>query len=95
MPEAPAADPQVEDKVKDAFEKGWAVLVWNDPVNLMTYVVYVFRTVLKMDKQKATRHMLEVHEQGKSLVARETREKAEMLVHQLQSHGLQATMQPT
>ena len=71
----------------------WVTVVWNDPVNLMSYVVYVFQRVLKMSKQEATRHMLEVHNKGKSLVAQETRERAEFLVHQLQRFGLQATME--
>ncbi|CAF0693519.1 ATP-dependent Clp protease adapter ClpS [Candidatus Methylacidithermus pantelleriae] len=83
----------VESKVRDAFERLWGVVVWNDPVNLMSYVVYVFQRVLNMSKQLATHHMLEVHHKGKSVVARETREKAELIVHQLQSYGLQATME--
>jgi len=80
-------------KVRDAFEKMWAVIVWNDPVNLMSYVVFVFKRVLKMNSELAHKHMMEVHEKGKSLVARETREKAEFFVHQLQGFGLQATME--
>ncbi|MDD4932450.1 MAG: ATP-dependent Clp protease adapter ClpS [Methylacidiphilaceae bacterium] len=83
----------VDEKVRDAFERHWGVIVWNDPVNLMSYVVYVFQRVLKMSKQEATRHMLEVHNKGKSRVAQETRERAEFLVHQLQRFGLQATME--
>ncbi|ACD82711.1 ATP-dependent Clp protease adaptor protein clpS [Methylacidiphilum infernorum V4] len=85
----------VEDKVKEAFDQLWGVIVWNDPINLMSYVVYVFQRVLKMSKQDATRHMLEVHNKGKSMVAKETKEKAELLVHQLQGFGLQATMEKT
>ena len=83
----------VEEKLKDAFARGWAVIVWNDPVNLMDYVVYVFKTVLKMNEQDASRHMWEVHQKGKSLVARETREKAELIVHRLRGFGLNATME--
>ena len=83
----------VEKRLKEAFEKSWGVIVWNDPVNLMSYVVHVFQTVLKMNIQDATRHMMEVHNQGKSLVASETRERAELIVHQLQKFGLQATME--
>ncbi|QSR86486.1 ATP-dependent Clp protease adapter ClpS [Candidatus Methylacidiphilum infernorum] len=85
----------VEDKVKEAFDQLWGVIVWNDPINLMSYVVYVFQRVLKMSKQDATRHMLEVHNKGKSMVAKETKEKAELIVHQLQGFGLQATMEKT
>ncbi len=86
-------DIDVESKLKDAFARGWSVIVWNDPVNLMDYVVYVFKTVLKMNEQDASRHMLEVHQQGKSVVARETREKSEMLVHRLRGFGLNATLE--
>ena len=83
----------VEEKLKSAFSRGWSVIVWNDPVNLMDYVVYVFKTVLKMNEKDASRHMWEVHQKGKSLVARETREKSELLVHRLRSFGLNATME--
>jgi ATP-dependent Clp protease adaptor protein ClpS len=85
-------DIDVEEKLKEAFARGWIVIVWNDPVNLMEYVVYVFKTVLKMNEQDATRHMLEVH-RGKSVVARETRERAELLVHRLRGFGLNTTME--
>jgi len=83
----------VEEKLKDAFERGWSVTVWNDPVNLMDYVVYIFKSVLKMSDQDAAKHMLEVHQKGKSRVAHETKEKAEMLVHRLRGFGLNATME--
>jgi ATP-dependent Clp protease adaptor protein ClpS len=62
-------------------------------VNLMSYVVFVFMRVLGFTKEKATRHMLEVHNQGKSLVATETREKAELYHQQIQSYGLQVTIE--
>jgi ATP-dependent Clp protease adaptor protein ClpS len=83
----------VEEKLRSAFSRGWSVIVWNDPVNLMDYVVYVFKTVLKMNEKDASKHMWEVHQKGKSLVARETREKSELLVHRLRSFGLNATME--
>jgi len=86
-------DIDVEKKLKEAFARGWSVIVWNDPVNLMDYVVYVFKTVLKMNEQEASRHMWEVHKQGKSVVARETQEKSELLVHRLRGFGLNATME--
>lgn len=85
---------EVETKVEEAFASGWGVIVWNDPINLMSYVVHVFQVVLKMNRQQAHKHMLEVHEKGKSLVAMETREHAEHLVHRLQRYGLTATMEP-
>ena len=82
-----------EGKVKNAFEKTWNVIVWNDPVNLMSYVVFVFMKVLAFPKEKATKHMLEVHQQGKSCVASETRERAEFYHQQLQAHGLSVTIE--
>jgi ATP-dependent Clp protease adaptor protein ClpS len=88
-----APDIDVEEKLKDAFARGCSVIVWNDPVNLMDYVVYVFKSVLKMNERDASRHMLEVHQNGKSLVARETREKAELIVHRLRGFGLNATLE--
>ena len=86
-------DVDVEEKLKEAFARGWSVVVWNDPVNLMDYVVYVFKTVLKMDEKDASRHMWEVHQKGKSAVARETREKSELIVHRLRGFGLNATLE--
>jgi ATP-dependent Clp protease adaptor protein ClpS len=86
-------DIDVETRLKDAFAKGWSVIVWNDPINLMDYVVHVFKTVLKMNDADAARHMLEVHQLGKSQVARETREKSELIVHRLRGFGLNATME--
>ena len=83
----------VEEKLKEAFTRGWSVIVWNDPVNLMDYVVYVFKAVLKMNEKDASRHMWEVHQNGKSMVAIETREKSEMIVHRLRGFGLNATME--
>ena len=89
----PDIDEKTADKVKDAFAKAWNVIVWNDPVNLMSYVVFVFMRVLAFNKEKATRHMLEVHQLGKSLVATETREKAELYHLQIQAHGLKVTIE--
>ena len=82
-----------EEKVSEAFEKNWNVIVWNDPINLMSYVVFVFMRVLGFNKEKATRHMREVHELGRSLVATETRERAELYHQQIQSHGLIVTIE--
>jgi ATP-dependent Clp protease adaptor protein ClpS len=74
-------------------DPGWRVIVWNDPVNLMSYVVHVFRQVLGFSETKAQQHMLEVHHQGKSCVARESREKAELYWQQLQLRGLKTTIE--
>ena len=76
-----------------AFDVPWDVIVWDDPVNLMSYVVFVFKRVFKFTDQVAQKLMMEVHEQGKALVASEPREQAERYVKQLHSYGLHATMQ--
>src|SRR5881409_2906411 len=89
----PAVIEDTKEKVENAFEKNWNVIVWNDPVNLMTYVVFVFMKVLAFPKEKATKHMLEVHNNGKSCVATETREKAELYFQQLQGYGLTVTIE--
>ena len=75
------------------LDPGYLVICWDDPVNLMDYVTHVFQKVFGWPKPKAERHMLEVHQTGKSLLARETLEKAEHYVHQLQAFNLQATME--
>lgn len=71
----------------------WDVLVWDDPVNLMSYVVVVLRRVFGFDVERARRLMLQVHTEGRAVVATEAREPAELHVAQLHRHGLQATME--
>ena|SRR3989475_12407137 len=89
----PAPVEATEEKIKEAFEKNWNVIVWNDPVNQMSYVVFVFMKVLAFTKEKAAKHMLEVHQLGKSVVATESREKAELYHQQIQVHGLSVTIE--
>ena len=79
---------------KTDLEPGFLVVCWNDPVNLMVYVTHVFMKVFGWNRQKAEKHMLEVHEKGRSVLVREGAEKAEFYVHQLQGYKLQATMEP-
>ena len=71
----------------------WIVIVWNDPVNLMDYVVYVFQKLFGYSREKATHLMYQVHYEGKAVVASGTREKCEIDVAKLHAHGLWATMQ--
>lgn len=71
----------------------WKVIVLNDPVNLMNYVVMVFRKVFGYDEQKATKHMKEVHELGKSVLWIGDREQAESYVYQLQRWKLQTKLE--
>ncbi|MGC1184313.1 MAG: ATP-dependent Clp protease adapter ClpS [Candidatus Dormiibacterota bacterium] len=73
-------------------DRPWQVVVWNDPVTLMSYVVFVFRRLFGYDLATATKLMLQVHNEGKAVVATEPRERAEVAVAQLHAHGLQATM---
>jgi ATP-dependent Clp protease adaptor protein ClpS len=73
-------------------DKLWNVVVWNDPVTLMSYVVFVLRKVFGYDEATATQLMMQVHEEGRAVVSSGTREKAEMDVHRLHAHSLQATL---
>ena len=86
-------DEQTKSKSKSDLEPGYLVVCWDDPVNLMDYVTHVFQTVFGWPKQKAEFHMLQVHNQGKSVLTRESMEKAEHYVHQLQKYTLHATME--
>jgi len=79
---------------KDQLAPTYYVICWNDPVNLMVFVTHVFMKLFGWDRQKAQKHMMEVHEKEKSVLVREDAEKAEFYVHQLQNYKLQATMEP-
>ena len=74
-------------------ERPWVVIVWNDPVNLMTYVALVFQKLFGYSRAKAEQLMLQVHNEGKAAVSSGTREKAEYDVARLHAHGLWATLQ--
>ena len=80
------------DEVPD-LDKPWIVLVWNDPINLMSYVTFVFQKLFGYSLERATELMLDVHEKGRAVVSNGPREKAEMDVSRLHEHGLWATMQ--
>lgn len=71
----------------------WLVIVWNDPINLMSYVTWVFQKLFGYSLQKATKLMLDVHTKGKAVVSSGSREKAEFDTYRLHAHGLWATMQ--
>ena len=73
----------------------WVVIVWNDPINLMSYVTYVFQKLFGYSRERATKLMLDVHHKGKAVVSSGTREKAEFDTYRLHAHGLWATMQPS
>jgi ATP-dependent Clp protease adaptor protein ClpS len=88
-PYSPEPDSATATKVADA----WRVVVLNDPVNLMSYVVMVFRKVFGFDETRARKHMLEVHEQGRSVLWSGAREPAEAYVFQLQQWHLSAVLE--
>lgn len=89
----PGIETTPKSQTTEQLESGYLVICWNDPVNLMPYVTHVFQSVFGWDKTRAERHMREVHEKGKSVLVRETFEKGEFYVHQLQKYSLQATLE--
>lgn len=74
-------------------ERPWQVLVWNDPINLMSYVTLVLQKLFGFSLEKATKLMLDVHEKGRAIVSTGTRAEAEADVHKLHGYGLWATME--
>lgn len=89
----PLTIPMADTATQPEVERPWLVLVHDDPVNLMSYVVLVFRRVFGYDEAKARKHMLEVHEQGRSVLWSGQREQAEAYVHQLHTWQLKSTLQ--
>jgi len=92
-PDLPVRERQPELSERTDEARPWNVIVWDDPVNLMSYVVFVLRRVFGYAEPKARKLMLEVHHLGKAVVASEPRERAEMYVQQLHGYGLHATME--
>lgn len=99
MPAAPspAEIDQTEEQVSGdtdlSADRPWIVLVWNDPINTMSYVTWVFQRLFGYTKEKATALMLDVHHKGRAVVSNGPREKMEIDVFRLHEHGLWATMQ--
>lgn len=93
----PAVSPAVDDRpTTDETidpDRPWVVLVWNDPINLMSYVTFVLQKLFGYSLEKATELMLDVHHKGRAAVSNGSREKAELDVFRLHEHGLWATMQ--
>lgn len=89
--ERPEADEATE-PIVDA-ELPWTTVVWNDPINLMSYVAYVFESYFGYPKSKARKLMLDVHQRGKAAVSKGTREEMERDVSAMHSYGLWATLQ--
>ncbi|MEY2779694.1 MAG: ATP-dependent Clp protease adapter protein ClpS [Actinomycetota bacterium] len=84
-------DPNTDDAVD--VDRPWIVLVWNDPINLMSYVTLVLQKLFGYSLEKATELMLDVHHKGRAVVSSGTRERSEFDVYRLHEHGLWATMQ--
>lgn len=80
-------------EAKEFLEPGYLVICWDDPVNTMQYVTHVFQKVFGWPREKAEQHMLQVHNNGKSLLVRDSMEKAEHYVHQLHRYSLHATLE--
>ena len=89
---APDQEQAVDVERKMRLEPHWDVVVWNDPINLMSYVVLVLRKLFGHDQQTATKMMLQIHHEGRALVASQTREQAEISVAHLHGFGLHATL---
>jgi ATP-dependent Clp protease adaptor protein ClpS len=84
-------EPEIGEDVSE--DRPWVVIVWNDPINLMSYVTFVFQKLFGYSREKATKLMLDVHYKGKAVVSSGPRDKAEIDVFRLHEHGLWATMQ--
>ena len=83
----------VEPDVNVTADRPWVVIVWNDPINLMSYVTFVFQKLFGYSRAKAEKLMMEVHTRGRAVVTTGPRERAEMDVYRLHEHGLWATLQ--
>ena len=95
MPRATVKNPELEEQTgtEEALDVPWQVVVHNDPVNLMTYVTMAFQKVFGYPREKAERHMLEVHQNGRSILWSGMRERAELYVQQLHGYLLLATLE--
>lgn len=87
------AEQQVDAQTRPDADLPWITIVWNDPINLMSYVTHVFMTVFGYPKSKAEKLMLDVHRRGRAVVSSGTRERMELDVTTLHGYGLWATLQ--
>ena len=85
--------PELVQQEQTEFDSPWITLVWNDPVNLMSYVSWVFRTYFGFSREEADRLMMQVHNDGRSVVATGSREEMERHVEAMHDYGLWATLQ--
>ena len=84
-------DPEVDEET--LLARPWVTIVWNDPISLMSYVTFVFQSYFGYSKSKATKLMMEVHKDGRSVVSTGSREEMERDVQAMHEYGLWATMQ--
>ncbi len=91
--EAPVEVQEPSFENEHVVDRPWVVIVWNDPINLMSYVTLVLQQLFGYSRSRATTLMLQVHNEGKAVVSSGTREKAELDVSRLHAKGLWATMQ--
>jgi len=84
---------EAEINVEQLIDKPWITIVWDDPVNLMSYVTFVFMKLFGYSKEKAHELMMKVHNEGRAVVSSGTREEMERDVQRLHEHGLWATLQ--
>ena len=91
----PKVDEKIDEEIKELFtsDKPWITIVWDDPVNLMSYVTYVLMELFGFTKEKAHELMMQVHTQGKAVVSSGSREEMEHDVARLHEYGLWATLQ--
>ena len=92
-PVKPGSARQDEADSTEATQRPWVTVVWDDPVNLMNYVTYIFQKLFGYSEPQATKLMLQVHNEGKAVVSSGTRESMEVDVSKLHAAGLWATMQ--
>jgi ATP-dependent Clp protease adaptor protein ClpS len=92
-PTKPRTVRQDEADTIEAIEFPWVTVVWDDPVNLMNYVTYIFQKLFGYSEPQATKLMLQVHNEGRAVVSSGTRESMEVDVSKLHAAGLWATMQ--
>lgn len=83
----------IDAALHDLLDRPWICIVWDDPVNLMSYVVFVFQKLFGFSKERAQELMMQVHNEGRAVVASGSREEMERNVQQLHEHGLWATLQ--
>ena len=83
--------PEVDETTSE--DRPWVVIVWNDPINLMSYVTFVLQKLFGYSRSKAEKLMMQVHQEGKAVVSNGSRAEAEGDVSRLHAHGLWATLQ--